>query len=77
MASFFNPTSNNSSGSTGKLGVSGDRSAPPSRATTDSMRSAKTEEEESFMASDLFCQRMGVMINKQDVQALLEKQAET
>lgn len=77
MASSSNPTSNNSSGPTEKLAISGDRPAPPSHIKTGSPTSAKTEKEESFMASDLFCQRMGVMINKNDVQALLEKQAET
>ena len=77
MASSSNPTSNNSSGSTEKLGISGDGYALPSHIKTGSPTSAKTEKEESFMASDLFCQRMGVMIDKRDVQELLEKQAET
>ena len=37
----------------------------------------KTGEEESFAASDLFCQRMEAMVNKGDVQSLLDIQAET
>lgn len=37
----------------------------------------RTAKEESFRASDLFCQKMSAMINRDDVQSLLDKQADT
>ena len=77
MASFPNPTSSNPYGATEGLGISGERNAPSNVKTGSPMSSMKSDGEESFPASDLFCQRMRTMINKQDVQSMLEKQAET
>ena len=37
----------------------------------------RTAKEESFRVSDLFCQKMSAMINRDDVQSLLDKQADT
>ena len=37
----------------------------------------KSEEQEHFSASESFYQRMEIMINKEDVQSILEKQKDT
>ena len=75
----LDPESIRSLDSTEKFGIAGERDVGRSHVKTDSPRSSrKTEEkEESFMASDLFFQKMGTMINKQDVQSILDKQTET
>ena len=78
MATHSHPGSSTPSEPTEKIGSTGKRDVPRTHVKTESPRSArKSEEEESFMASDLFCHVMGTMINKQDVHSILEKQAET
>lgn len=78
MASHSNPGRSHPPGPTEKFGIAGDHDTPGPHVKTESPKSArKSEKEASFMASDLFCQRMGTMINKQDVHSILDKQTET
>lgn len=83
MASLSEPDSISSSNPTRKLHarVSDDSTvARLARKKTESPRCAKQQTEkvkEKFMSADLFCQKMGGMIEKQDVQAILDIQTET
>lgn len=81
MASLSEPDSISSSNPTRKLHarVSDDSTVARCK-KTESPRCAKQQTEkvkEKFMSADLFCQKMGGMIEKQDVQAILGIQTET
>lgn len=79
MASSSISGSSNPFGATEKTGGSG--AVPKSlKANVESESMAtkkKSEEREHFSASESFYQRMETMINKEDVQSILETQKET
>ncbi|XP_074615772.1 uncharacterized protein LOC141875337 isoform X1 [Acropora palmata] len=78
MASNSSTTSSNMDRNQEKLEIDDRESRFTTFQTGVSPRNARrTAKEESFRASDLFCQKMSAMINRDDVQSLLDKQADT
>lgn len=78
MASNSSTTNSNMDRNQEKLEIDDRESRFTPFKTGVSPRNARrTTKEESFRASDLFCQKMSAMINRDDVQSLLDKQADT
>ena len=64
-------------GSTERTRSIGGASSLKSNVESESMAEKNSEKGEQFLASDNFYQRMEAMINKEDVQSILDKQKET
>ena len=79
MASSSISGSGNLFGATERTGGSGavPKSLKSSAESKSMATDNKPEEREHFSASDSFYQRMETMINKEDVQSILDKQKET
>lgn len=78
MASSSMSGSSNPFGSTERTrSIDGAPSSLKSNVESESMAEKKFEKGEQFLASDNFYQRMEAMINKEDVQSILDKQKET
>ncbi len=77
MASSSISGSSNPVGSTERTESIGGSPTPSKSNVKSETRPEKSEKAEQFLASDSFYQRMERMINKEDVQSVLDKQKET
>ena len=82
MASGSISGSSNPSGSIEKMGSTGDRDVPSSKISNVESEISmgvgeRSQTGEQFLASDSFYHRMKTMVNKEDVQSILDKQKET